>query len=695
MTTPISLTLNKRTDSALDGLQMYEIVPLERIQALLKSNLLLLAWDEPWASHEWNKFANEKTQITAYMKQYNKNVGGILVKYNKCKHKWGRSYPFKSLGLTAIRREVRNALIKSLYYDCDLKNAQPEIIRNICESNNIPCPIIQRYCAERETILQQVQDRWKVDRNKAKDLFIRLCFSGTFYGWVKDNKIQDIPVSEFVVCFEREVSDIGERLRKKNPTLYECARKKKQDKGETSENRILGSFFALYNQEYESRIVEAVLCYLIHQTDLMKYAGLDTPVGTYEYDGIKLWKENVDNYEGGLAAVLELLNQKTLELTGFHLEWSAKSLDDGFCLDKWLEAIEEEAKPDNCLFVDCDIIEKACGNSDVGVAETINKLLPKHFIYSKEKSTGKAIGWFGWNGNRWEQSDSPLRRAIMYDVAVYLSNIMDKWTAKYLKMHFPEDVEPSSSYKLWKRTYDKMMRMILYLKSANGISNVVSVARDLMTDYTLEFDANENLFGCENGVIDIGEECFRPYRFDDYMTWSCGYDFRLLSGCIKVKTGDTFTEFQPSDETPEDVEMGKILIDVYKKIFPDEDLRDYFFKVVSTGLSGKAIEHFFVLNGAGRNGKGFHNEFMEVVLGDYYCSVSPVIFSEDQKKKRAERNAARNKLLKEGKVHKGDGKDVDHKTPLSKGGTTVRSNLRAVPASKNRSVKRNKDSSLK
>ena len=39
----------------------------------------------------------------------------------------------------------------------------------------------------------------------------------------------------------------------------------------------------------------------------------------------------------------------------------------------------------------------------------------------------------------------------------------------------------------------------------------------------------------------------------------------------------------------------------------------------------------------------------------------------EQKKRRALRNAARNKLLKAGKVHKGDGKDVDHVTPLSKG----------------------------
>lgn len=35
--------------------------------------------------------------------------------------------------------------------------------------------------------------------------------------------------------------------------------------------------------------------------------------------------------------------------------------------------------------------------------------------------------------------------------------------------------------------------------------------------------------------------------------------------------------------------------------------------------------------------------------------------SPEQKKRRAERNAARRKMAKEGKVHKGDGKDVDHK----------------------------------
>ena len=64
-------------------------------------------------------------------------------------------------------------------------------------------------------------------------------------------------------------------------------------------------------------------------------------------------------------------------------------------------------------------------------------------------------------------------------------------------------------------------------------------------------------------------------------------------------------------------------------------------------------------------------------------------------KKRAARNKARRMLEREGIVNKGDGKDVDHKTPLSKGGKTARSNLRAAPATKNRSYKRNSDGSMK
>ena len=67
----------------------------------------------------------------------------------------------------------------------------------------------------------------------------------------------------------------------------------------------------------------------------------------------------------------------------------------------------------------------------------------------------------------------------------------------------------------------------------------------------------------------------------------------------------------------------------------------------------------------------------------------------DTIKKRAARNKARTIMEKEGLVHKGDGKDVDHIKPLSKGGTNKSSNVRVVTAHANRSYKRNKDHSVK
>lgn len=58
--------------------------------------------------------------------------------------------------------------------------------------------------------------------------------------------------------------------------------------------------------------------------------------------------------------------------------------------------------------------------------------------------------------------------------------------------------------------------------------------------------------------------------------------------------------------------------------------------------------------------------------------------SPKQRAARVERDLARRELAKEGKVSKGDGKDVDHIKPVSKGGSNNRSNLRAISSSTNR-----------
>jgi len=67
--------------------------------------------------------------------------------------------------------------------------------------------------------------------------------------------------------------------------------------------------------------------------------------------------------------------------------------------------------------------------------------------------------------------------------------------------------------------------------------------------------------------------------------------------------------------------------------------------------------------------------------------------SPEQVKNRSERNRARAKLMKAGKVHKGDGKDVAHVIAADKGGT-IKDGVRVESASKNRSFKRDSKHNL-
>ena len=80
---------------------------------------------------------------------------------------------------------------------------------------------------------------------------------------------------------------------------------------------------------------------------------------------------------------------------------------------------------------------------------------------------------------------------------------------------------------------------------------------------------------------------------------------------------------------------------------------------------------------------------------NYKKEVALYTSKPEVKKKRAAQNAARREMEREGKVHKGDGKQVDHARPLSKGGDNRRSNLRVVPARENESFSRNPDGTLK
>ena len=86
---------------------------------------------------------------------------------------------------------------------------------------------------------------------------------------------------------------------------------------------------------------------------------------------------------------------------------------------------------------------------------------------------------------------------------------------------------------------------------------------------------------------------------------------------------------------------------------------------------------------------GMRKPFNKTTGRDYKDEYARYQGSDDQKKKRALRNNARRRLMRNGRVRKGDGKDVDHKRALDNGGGNGNTNLRVVSKSTNRGFPRN------
>ena len=320
---PIALGISI-TPSFIAEKTFVEHIPYHYVEQLLNNECLKDKWDLNNYSQKIasQSYLNEKEQLKAYLQCYNKKLGGFQVKYHKAKHKWGRVFPSKALGLTCFAKKTRNTLIKDLFYDFDLSNAQPQILRNICKANTINHSIIEKYCNEREQIMSDIitASEGLVDREQVKSLIIRLSFYGGFMNWMKEQGV-DFPEPVIVRNYRSQVQEIASKLAISNPELYKTMERCKKDKGESN---FMGSFLSTYLQEYELRLVEFVLKKICSETYICSTDVANVFAAVYEYDGLKILKERVDAF-GGPDALLAFMNQANLEF-GFDIKWELKPI---------------------------------------------------------------------------------------------------------------------------------------------------------------------------------------------------------------------------------------------------------------------------------------------------------------------------------------------------------------------------------
>jgi hypothetical protein len=302
MTEKISLTISK-IPSILENVEFREFIDINTLDKLIASDVLLT---NKWSDTDY--FENEKAQLIAYRKKFKR--GFVPVKYYLSKSGFGRVSPFKSLSLCSIRREIRHTLAVSRYIDIDISNAHPCILLQICQVNNLAAPYLSQYVSNREKIINDLMDLYKVSRSDVKNLFIRLMYCGTFDSWANKLSLLNVEPSSFIREFTIELNKLANIILNCNTELRTSIKKIK----DKSHNE-LGSVLSYFLQEYERRILEVVYKHLSN------HIGLDCVLC---FDGLMIPKNKF--YED----TLNNLNTIVKEFTGFDLTFIVKQMDEGY-----------------------------------------------------------------------------------------------------------------------------------------------------------------------------------------------------------------------------------------------------------------------------------------------------------------------------------------------------------------------------
>ena len=159
------------TETRLHGITLYEKIDIDMLNAFKVSDFA--NYECKWGSLLYN----EKPTLTDYSANYKKKMGLVAVDYTRGKKKLGRVNPVKSLGMTAIRRITRNTFMRNTYYDLDMDNCHPVLLRGIL-ANSLPegkkieleYPHLNEYCDNRKDIIEKVMRGYNCEDRKSTRL---------------------------------------------------------------------------------------------------------------------------------------------------------------------------------------------------------------------------------------------------------------------------------------------------------------------------------------------------------------------------------------------------------------------------------------------------------------------------------------------------------------------------------------------
>ena len=267
-------------------------------------------------------------------KYRSRNNGGRLYPYDMTQIADQKSGEARSVCLQGAPREMRPFLCCRWGHDFDMKNAQPEMLRQMAklltwpDKRNPPeVPQLESWCLNRDEFIEHVaevhclaedKDRWFEFRKDAvKNLMIRLMFGGKYEEWIETslgrNKFTE-PRSPRVVALAKELLALRDAVFASDKWMefYEKDSDRLRKAGtKDSEDEIGRSVFARIAQKTENDVLTVMRKFLAER---------GWTVLTLCFDGL------IVQHRPERVLDLAAMNARILSDTGFRLEIVEKPL---------------------------------------------------------------------------------------------------------------------------------------------------------------------------------------------------------------------------------------------------------------------------------------------------------------------------------------------------------------------------------
>lgn len=605
----------------LGNLELCEFVNKSKLQSLINSGLLKEEWtqEDIDKKHKWFHTHNYKGEIDSLQNYYNNLNENESNKITYRKDKNQGRYKLPNC-LSSMKRTHRNYLVHDTYYDFDMVNSCSTILLHLGlkhNSKNLRC--LKQYISNRQKWFNKIKKEFKCDDKKAKELMTSLTFGANLT--FKDDELNAYKNS--LVFIQNEL---------KETHLYDFI--------ETNKSGL--SWMAILVQTIETDIVIGLLNHLIQNYPQLvhnKYSSI--PNAIYELDGFKLFKENVDAFDGE-ENVIQIINEWLHNNSYNTISFISKSMDERIDLNNSVSIKENNDEEEEMVFIkptkpQMEIVI----NSPITVTNSFSpittndeqaefKMIPMDILYLGLNDIARFIA-------------PHLSKIMKY------SRIMEIWIIYNKNTHFWEKVKkPEATLATYLQQSLNLTRLhLVNTQNKNLVSGNPSnpqIERDITQCGNLYFKASTKT------DLSMIKDFLTTYIYDDDFIEQLDnnlYQLVFQNGILDLKTmkfrrgllkEDYLTKCIPSDyNKPSENDISKVRRELLKICNNNESHLEYYLSLIGYSLTGDSSREqiFAYFRGqSASNGKSVILEVLEDIMPNYVKKAENKIFdiSFDMKK---------------------------------------------------------------